>query len=182
MSIYIINGKPESGKSTFCQMVIELMGENFAVELSTVDKVKEIATYCGWDGTKSLENRRFLSDLKDLLTKWGDVPVKDIKKRINTFYYTAEYWDIDTDKMAIFINCREPEEIARLCEELNAKSILIVRDNTTNCEVSNHADENVFNYDYDITIRNNSNLDHLKLTAQAFIKHENLHRKGEEYV
>lgn len=177
--IYIINGKPESGKSTFCQMVIELMGENFAVELSTVDKVKEIATYCGWDGTKTLKNRQFLSDLKDLLTKWGDVPVKDIKKRINAFYYTLEYFGIDPKKTAIFINCREPDEIKRLCEELDAKSILVVRDTTTNCEVSNHADKNVFNYDYDITIRNNFNLDHLKLTAQAFIKKENLYKKGE---
>jgi hypothetical protein len=32
----------------------------------------------GWDGGKSLNDRRFLSDLKDALTRWKDVPYQKI--------------------------------------------------------------------------------------------------------
>ena len=51
--------------------------------LSTIDYVKDIAKVLGWDGTKTLENRRMLSDLKDLLTRWNDSPHQSVCNKIN---------------------------------------------------------------------------------------------------
>ena len=136
MGIYVINGRPESGKSTFAQDVIKIVTSKFGIELSTVDLVKKIALDLGWNGEKTLKDRKFLSDLKDLLTEWDDIPVKNVKKSVDRFLWELRYWDIDTSQVAIFINCREPQEIKRLCEELGAKSILVRRDETEDIEVS----------------------------------------------
>ena len=79
MNLYIINGAAASGKSTFCSLVKEKLGEGHCYEISTVDLVKEVAKVAGWNGEKTAKNRKFLSDLKDLLTQWDDVPVRNVK-------------------------------------------------------------------------------------------------------
>jgi hypothetical protein len=130
---------------------------------STVDFVKEIATECGWDGTKTLENRKFLSDLKDLLTKWNDVPYKTIINRAKTLPDNLDW--------IMFVDCREPAEIQKLKEGLNATTVLIRRPGDEETETSNHADAEVFSYNYDLTIFNNSDIINLENEAKKFIEH-----------
>ena len=132
---------------------------------STVDFVKEVATMCGWDGTKTLENRKFLSDLKDLLTKWNDVPYKMIVARAR-----ANNFPSNTDWI-MFVDCREPAEIQKLKEGLNATTVLVRRPGDEEIETSNHADEGVFNYNYDLTIYNNSDIIDLEKKAKDFISY-----------
>lgn len=128
-----------------------------------VDFVKEVAFFCGWDGEKTLENRRFLSDLKDLLTKWDDIPYKMIIERIKSLP-TAQDW-------LVFVDCREPAEIQKLKEGLNATTLLIRRPGDDETETSNHADAGVFNYEYDLTIENNSDIMDLAKKAKDFINY-----------
>ena len=123
--------------------------------LSTVDFVKHIATQCGWDGTKTPKNRAFLSDLKDLLTEWGDVPFEDIKRRATLFNAKAISYDFNTDAVVVFVHCREPREIIKFVKEMGAKTLLIRREVVESNEQSNHADAEVFNYIYDYIIENN---------------------------
>ena len=175
MGVYVINGAPGAGKSTFCEKVKDIMGESWSYELSTVDLVKEIAHDLGWDGKKTLKNRKFLSDLKDLLTEWDDIPFKDTIKKIELIKKDFERYDLDFDEAAIFINCREPNEIERLCKELGAKSILIRRESAENTAVSNHADANVLNFNYDIEITNNGDLRDLAFLALDFVEQEELY-------
>ena len=130
---------------------------------STVDFVKEVATMCGWDGTKTLENRKFLSDLKDLLTKWDDVPFKTIIHRADTLPSNTDW--------IMFVDCREPAEIQKLKENLNATTLLIRRESVEDNETSNHADTGVFEYNYDLTIYNNSDIIHLEDEARKFIEY-----------
>lgn len=175
MGIYVINGAPGSGKSTFCEKVKEIVGKNWGFELSTVDLVKEVARDLGWNGEKNLKNRKFLSDLKDLLTNWDDIPFKHTVNNVRLIKDDFDRYGIDSSEAAIFINCREPNEIERLCKELNAKSILIRRDSAEKTTVSNHADANVLKYKYDIEITNNGDLRDLAFLALDFVEMENLH-------
>lgn len=178
MNIYIINGSATSGKSTFCKQVCRLIYP-YGEELSTVDLVKKLAQEAGWDGKKTPEARRGLSNLKDVLTVWLDAPVKDIKKSINNKVCWFDSYGMDIEKLTFFINVREPDEIRRLCEEFNAKSIRVIRDVADNAWASNHADADVKFYDYDIYIDNNEGLEQLAMTALDFVKKENLPlRKG----
>ena len=168
MKYFIINGRPRSGKDTFVNFCREELGA-FGKLISTVDFVKKIATECGWDGTKDLKNRKFLSDLKDLLTNWGDVPYKKTLQEIDMFKFDLDYWDV-SDKGVVFIMCREPKEIERFERELNAKSVLIRRASVEFEQQSNHADSEVLNHKYDYIIENNGTVDELKEKAKGFLK------------
>lgn len=168
MKYFIINGRPRSGKDTFVNFCLEELGA-FGKLISTVDFVKEIAARCGWDKTKTPKNRKFLSDLKDLLTNWGDVPYKKTLQEIDIFKFDLDYWDV-SDKGVVFIMCREPKEIERFERELNAKSVLIQRASVEFEQQSNHADSEVLNHKYDYIIENNGTVDELKEKAKEFLK------------
>ena len=177
VKVVVVNGAPMSGKTTFeelCQEICDPFvkepgfedGSILCVDIcSTVDFVKLVAKQCGWDGTKDLKNRKFLSDLKDLLTEWNDVPFKKIQSRINVRAksFAAVDW-------IFFVDCREPAEIQKLKERLNATTVLIRRESVEDNETSNHADANVFDYNYDVTIYNNGSLEIFKTMAKEFIK------------
>ena len=178
VKVAIVNGMPMSGKTTFeelCQKICDPFpkesgfedGSILCVDIcSTVDFVKIVAKQCGWDGTKDLKNRKFLSDLKDLLTEWDDVPFKKIRSRINLREksFAAVDW-------IVFVDCREPAEIQKLKERLNAITVLIRREEVENNETSNASDANVFDYNYDLTIWNNSDIIELENEAKKFIEY-----------
>ena len=168
MKYFIINGRPRSGKDKFVNFCLEELGA-FGKLISTVDFVKKIATECGWDGTKDLKNRKFLSDLKDLLTNWWDVPYKKTLQEIDMFKFDLDCWNV-SEKGMVFIMCREPKEIERFERELNAKSLLIRRASVEFEQQSNHADSEVLNHKYDYIIENNGTIDELKEKAKDFLK------------
>ena len=177
VKVCICNGAPTAGKTTFqeicrkkCNGFETVRGYHpdtrlWISTMSTVDFVKEIATKCGWNGEKTPKNRKFLSDLKDLLTEWDDVPFKKIVDYIDYVDSTG------LDDWLVFVDCREPDEIQKLKERLNATTLLIRRESVENYESSNHADANVFNYEYDLTIWNNSDIINLEKEADLFIKY-----------
>ena len=115
---------------------------------------------------KKPENRRFLSDLKDLLTNWNDVPFKKIQDRVRVRAASAGAVD-----WILFVDCREPAEIQKLKEHLNATTVLIRRPKIENNETSNHADSGVFDYEYDLNIYNEYGLEELKMLAENFIEY-----------
>ena len=172
MKIYILNGKAGSGKTTFFKLIKEKC-RNYVYNYSTVDLVKKVAYGCGWDGSKTPENRKFLSDLKDLLTEWDDVPYKDCLKEIKRITSLADIYDMEHDDWAIFIDCREPKEIQKFVDRLGAKTIFIDR-KIEDYNASNHADANVENFEYDIVINNNGTLEDLAAVAMNFIKTEGI--------
>lgn len=168
MQIVVINGMPTCGKDTFvslCQKHLLWCG-NF----STVDFVKEIAAVCGWDGTKTPKNRDFLSALKDLLTDWNDVPFKKVERAVINYNSEAVGYDFSTDEVLCFIHCREPWEIEKFAERLGAKTLLIRRPDVEGANQTNHADAEVFNYEYDYTIMNDGTLADLEKKAIKFLK------------
>lgn len=167
MQVVVINGMPTAGKDQFvkyCQKYLLWCG-NF----STVDFVKQAAAFCGWDGTKTPENRAFLSNLKDLLTQWGDVPFKKVEQAILKYESEARMYDFDSDDVLCFIHCREPWEIQKFVDRLGAKTLLIRRPEVENKNQSNHADAEVFNYQYDYTIDNDGTLWDLEKKAANFV-------------
>lgn len=163
--VVILNSKGGAGKDTFFGFCESILGD-CAAHISTVDLVKEVAESIGWDGTKTMENRRRLSMLKDIMTAWGDGPFKDVCSMVNQIKY--EWLNGGEEFGIIFIDCREPHEIERLVKELGAKTLLITRDNLP-ATYGNHADDEVFDYTYDYIIENNGSLTELRDSARAII-------------
>ena len=169
VQIVIVNGMPTSGKSTFVEYCLRKLGY-LGREISTVDFVKEIAIMAGWNGEKTPRNRRFLSDLKDLLTEWGDVPFKKIEQAKRNFECELESYGMDDAKAFLFVHCREPKEIQKIKDRLGAYTVLIRREDVETDNQSNHADGNVFNFKYDMVINNNHGLKELWSQAVGFVE------------
>lgn len=160
--IVIVNGQGSVGKTAFEQMVKDIAAKHDkkVVITSTINIVKEFATMMGWDGGKTSKDRKFLSDLKDALTQWKDIPYREIGYNINQL--TQDGTDL------IFIDCREPKEIQRFVDDYNAMTLLVQRGEMV--IIGNHADDNVLNYQYDITIDNSRGLEELKQEAEIFVE------------
>lgn len=169
VQVVVVNGMPTSGKSTFVEYCLDKLGV-LGREISTVDFVKELARMAGWDGTKTYRNRRFLSDLKDLLTEWNDVPFKKIKEAKELFESDLARYDMEHSKVFLFVHCREPHEIQKIKDRLGAITVLIRREAVEDNEQSNHADRNVFEFKYDMVIDNNKGLNELKKQSEGFVK------------
>lgn len=168
VKVFIVNGYPGSGKSTFVKFCQEEIGENLCKDLSTVDLVKQLAYECGWNGEKTPENRKFLSDLKDLLTEWNDIPYKDIANTIRIFEDELIAYIGSTAGSFVFVQCREPQEIQKFVDRLGAQTIF-VRGNHEKT-LSNHADKLVEDFEYDYYIDNYGTLDDLREKAIKFVK------------
>ena len=174
--VFIINGSGGVGKDSFIEKVrfaksrILIKSKDSKhiriCNYSSVSKVKKIAEIIGWTGTKTEKDRKFLSDLKLLTTEYNDMPLNDIKKYVNCVMNNN-----NNDDVIVFLHIREPEEIIKAANEFKeygVKTILIKRDSVKHI-TSNMADENVYNYKYDIIVNNNGTLDELEEKAERFI-------------
>lgn len=155
--IIVINGVGGSGKDTFVEFLSKY---NRVMNVSSIDKVKEIATIIGWDGKKEEKDRKFLSDLKKLTTEYNDMAFIDIKQKVEKFK--------NSDDEIMFIHIREPEEIQRAVNAFNAKTLL-VRRKGLEAITTNYSDASVENYKYDFYIINDT-LEQLEEDAKNFGK------------
>ena len=156
--VIILNGMARAGKDTLCEYLNQSIP---TYHYSSVSFVKELAKEVGWTGQKTEKDRKFLSDLKLLLTEYNDTPFNDMKSIYNDFI--SGYLDA---KILVF-DIREPAEIERAKKEFNAITLFITNKNVQQV-TSNMADANVFNYVYDYTLDNSGTLEELKLKANNF--------------
>lgn len=168
LRIVIVNGMPGSGKTTFENFCKEYLGAYCEI-ISTIDVIKEMARFGGWNGEKDSKSRKLLSDLKDLWTNYNDLSFNTVKKFINTWEQELKDFHVETKPHVLFVDSREPEEIARFKSELDAITVLIRRPEVENKEQSNHADANVFNFKYDYYIFNEYTEEDLKEAAIDFL-------------
>ena len=180
MHIYIVNGAPGCGKTTFENLVKSFLDPLDVFVESTIDPVKNAAKILGWDGTKTPQNRKFLSNLKKLWIEWDDGVFKYMKHTLDKISRSYEIYDVNDDRAIVFIDSREPVEIERFKIAFNAKTILIKRPSGAEKEISNTSDRDVENFDYDIVIYNDGDLDLLLLKAKQFLMNE--HIEYREYI
>lgn len=156
--IVVINGLPRSGKDTFAQLA-----SKYAVttNFSSVDFVKEVAKFAGWGGEKTPESRLFLSELKNLLTKYADIPYNKTVEEIDWFFGQPE-------QELLFIHIREPKEIARLVRTFGAVTVLVKRPENQQV-ISNDSDKYVESYNYDFVLNNDGDIDSLDKKAKGFV-------------
>ncbi len=160
--VYITNGSAQNGKDSFAEFLSKYIS---AFKYSSIDLVKEMFETVGISRDDKTEKKRKLwSDGKDMLTKYDDIPFKDITSIVTDFKNNK----IETE--VLLIDIREPEEIARAVETFGAKTILIRSPRIEKIK-SNHADANVENYKYDYIIENNGTLEQLEECAKEFAQY-----------
>lgn len=162
MKVFIVNGFGGSGKSTFedfCQEFAIKDSEKIAIT-SMVRYVKQVAKSLGWAGGKSLLDRRFLSDLKDALANWDNIPMRRVEQDIENAKWK--------DYIATFVDARERQDIEYLVKNYDAIRVLVRRPEIENRSYNNHADDEVLDNTYDIIIENSGTLNDLKDSAELF--------------
>jgi hypothetical protein len=168
MKVIVINGSARSGKDQFTNYVKKHY-DGKCMNWSTIDKVKKISRRnLGWDGKKTEEARKFLSEIKRVWGEYNNGPFMDITKRISTF--NSKLNKKNKKNIIYFIHCREPYEIQKFVDKYGDKcmTVLLKRDDR---EVpDNLADKNVGNFDYNVTIQNNGNKKDLEKDAIKFIE------------
>ena len=155
--IFIVNGKPRAGKDTFA----ELLGKHCRVfKYSSVDKVKQIAAKCGWDGSKMDKDRRFLAELKRITTEYNDMSYDDVAEKV-AYFLKTDFFDV------MLIDIREPEEIDRAIEGFGAEAVFIVNKNVP-AVTTNSSDRDVELFEYDHIVLNNGTLEDFEETVKEF--------------
>ena len=172
ITVVVINGAGTSGKDTFIDKFSEVCyeaGREFLpYRFSSVDTIKTSAKLIGWDGVKDDKGRRLLSDLKDAMTRYNDAPFKYMENKVHVYERLCKE---NNTHGFLFFHIREPQEIQKMVEKFNAVSLLVVRDSVFLDNFTNHADKNVYDYDYDYQVFNNGTLDDLKNSAREFFKY-----------
>lgn len=179
--VVIINGKPQSGKDTFCKYAQGYCDDDESANtliISSVDPLKEILTQLGWDGTKTDKIRDMLMDMKQLWVQNQDGPTMFLFNNILEFHKACTGED-----NIVFVHICEPEEIKKLVNALtgfesmgiDVISLLVIRkggEDTPNqpAETRRSDDEALINsYEYDVTINNDEDLIKLQELAAEFV-------------
>lgn len=156
--IIVINGQGGVGKDTFID-ILNKKGLKIA-NVSSVDGVKELARMVGWNGAKEDKDRKFLSDLKILTTKYCGFSENYLAKKANEF--------LESDNDLMFVHIREPFYIQDFLNKFpTAKTLLIKRKDIYN--YGNMADDGVFDFNYNYVVENYGTLEELEIMATQFV-------------
>jgi len=168
MKIIIVNGSSGVGKDEFANL-FKKNYQNKCYNWSTIDKVKKISkNNFGWNGDKTDEARKFLSEIKRIWTEFNNGPFIHMKKKILKHHSNLE--KNHKTNIVYFIHCREPLEIKKFQNEFGDRCItLLVKRN--NIEIpDNESDKNVEDFIYDYIIENDGDKKDLEEKAIKFIK------------
>jgi len=147
-TVVVINGRGGVGKDA----LIEEASKSFRIRnVSSIDPVKKVAKHCGWDGTKDYKARKFLSDLKRIMTEYNDAP-------LTYCVHAADLFRVSDDQF-LFVHIREPQEIQRFKDAIPDRcvTLLVKRDGAG--ATGNISDDGVDGYDYDHIFDNTGVLD-----------------------
>lgn len=148
--VIVINGRGGVGKDTLC----ELAAQHFKVRnISSITPIKNIAKQCGWGGEKDDKARKFLSDLKRVLSEYNDYPTRWARREYEEF--------LDSDEEIMFVHIREGSEIDKFVRatEGRAKTLLIRGgERMTKSSFGNASDDCVEEYRYDYYYTNDKSL------------------------
>ena len=147
MKILCINGQGGVGKDTFVYFCGDECDGVF--NLSMIDGIKSLARLTGcWDGKKNPKDRKFLSDLKDLFDNYCDYSFKHVLAGMEYNINRYNRSEIEKKEIICFVHSREPDDLKRWHDDHGARAVLIRRP-TIEGDYGNHADDQVFDYDYD---------------------------------
>lgn len=183
--VILIGGVGGSGKSSF----IDYCSQNHVgvYEESTIDCCKRVVRlmatieYAHEDPpitsdsymereikSKSDAYRTLLSNIKDAWCKFDDGPNKIACKRVESIYRA------DSDAFLVFINVREPAQIAHLKnlleEKLNCIPVTLKVFRRDEASWGNVSDKTTHNYPYDIVVDNSESIKELEDKAAKFCR------------
>lgn len=158
IKVIIISGIDAFSKNNFKDFIKKYDKEKTNIdrfgETGINNRVKFIATTCGWRESTSKKDKEFLENLRILLQNYNDLPYKTtynfIKRTEQTIANNTEL------NPYIFVEVEDTVDIERLVKDFDCITVLIQNDNSN------------YNYNYDYVIDNNGVLKDLQAAAKLF--------------
>ena len=165
--LVIINGTGASGKDTFVKHISNEFGG--VTNVSSVDKIYNVAKELGWDGNKNAKFRKMMHLIKRASVEYNDGPTKYCIEKVKEF--------LNSEDKIIFVHIREPEEIAKFEKEAEkvvdadtAIISLLVQIPGNKNYWNNASDNGVNGYNYDYIFDNRMSRDKGRSHAISFFK------------
>lgn len=157
--VIIINGRGGVGKDTLCELAAKYYS---VMNISSITPVKEIAQQCGWMGEKTDKSRKFLSDLKRLLSDYNDYPTEYLLTQYRMF--------LESDCQILFVHIREGAEIDKFRSRVDTACIALLITSVAQVVWGNDSDDAVGAYQYDYVFDNSMPLADAELKFKDFIE------------
>ena len=139
--VIVINGRSGVGKDT----LIGFAAKKYKVlNVSSIDRVKEIALFAGWDGIKDERGRKLLIDMKAALVSYDDLPTKYMADAAADF--------MKSGGQIMFVHIREAAEIRKFCAAVPCKTLLVTREAAEKFNLNQ--DDALADFKYDYTFEN----------------------------
>jgi len=168
MKVIIINGSNSVGKDNFANF-FKKHYEYKSVNWSTIDEVKKISKRnFNWNGDKTDEARKFLSEVKRVWSEFNNGPFEDMVKKISK--YNSNLEKSVRNNIIYFIHCREPYEIQKFVDKYGKKCLTLLLKRDDREVANNDSDKNVANYEYDFYFDNNGDKKELEKQVIEFIE------------
>lgn len=202
--VFVLNGLPLSGKTTFGEKIGEELRERGITFLHTssinpiknllmpstfwyeeflnpdlkpsLERLKREVTGLDWDGKNKNDYwRKAMSDLK--------LKIMDEFPSLINGWVLRQSTKLE-EPYVMFVDIREPKSILDFVTFFGNRSISRVKtvliESNRSARSPNFSDESVFDMVYDFTIKNNGDLDLLKDTARKFVDKEILENSVKE--
>lgn len=168
--VIVVNGKPRSGKDTFCKIVEEFCEQNDlkCYTWSTIDFEKDLFQDITGreyqpEGPEAANDRAFLSEFKQLLNKYYDITFESFNNMLEFF------------PGILLVHSREWNEILDFACHCEIKGIpfhTVYIDNPNEKEFDNLSDKycNRNVDDYEFIFHNNSTIEDFKENVTEFCK------------
>ena len=171
MKVLILNGAAESGKGTVVEYIKHCFLIN-ALEYSSIDYVKKVAVdQFGWDGEKDAKGRILLSEIKQLMINYNDLPFKKVAEVISDC--------VSFNEDLLVVDVREPEEIRKVVKQCKIMEIDCAACKVERKEAESRAKKQKLHpkgdlaydsYAYDYYINNDGTLYDLELVVGHVLK------------
>ena len=157
--ILLVGGTSESGKDHFTNYLGKHVSGVCRLQTSTLAKIA--GANLGYQGAKTPQDRKFISDLYDMSKRLYDAPYRYLSREIEGLLSVR--YDV-----VIVIHVREADDTVRLKKDYPwSKTVFI--DRASQSEPSNHADANVGNYPYEYYILNRAGIKEFENNIDVFI-------------
>jgi len=167
MKIIVINGSARSGKDQFANFIKKYHKK--CVNWSTIDKVKKVSKRnFDWDGKKTDDARKFLSEMKRIWSEYNNGPFNDVVEKIDK--HNKKLDKKEKKDFIYFIHCREPHEIQKFLDKYGNECLTLLLRRDDREVPDNYSDKNVDNFDYNYVIENKGNKKDLEQEAVKFLK------------
>jgi hypothetical protein len=169
--VVVLNGLPESGRNAFASCVAERFRGKVVMH-STMDTVRLMALeWFGvgveFEGEKGINERkrRLWCDLNDAWARYCNGPVEELAGFVNQINNRN-----GAGPVLLIVQAGSPVEINKIRGVFGKSCVTVLVKKEGELVIqSNHADRNLSNYTYDVTICNDGDRDQLVRMAERFL-------------